>query len=119
MTPAPAPAPTPPPAPARFVVPAGHPTLPGHFPDRPIVPGVVLLDAVFAAAAPLVPVRLLRAKFAAPVGPEEEVLVEFERRAEGRLGFTCRCRGLRVLWGEFACDPSRKAASGPHGPAGC
>lgn len=106
------------PGPARFVVPAGHPALPGHFPGRPIVPGVVLLDAVFAAA-PLVPARLLRAKFAAPVGPEEEVLVEFERRASDRLGFTCWCRGLRVLWGEVACAPPQEAASGPHGPAGC
>ncbi|MXV36879.1 MULTISPECIES: AMP-binding protein [unclassified Saccharibacter] len=30
-----------------FSIPATHPALPGHFPDNPIVPGVVLLDAVF------------------------------------------------------------------------
>jgi len=30
---------------ATLVVPAAHPVLAGHFPDAPLVPGVLLLDA--------------------------------------------------------------------------
>ncbi len=84
----------------RFAVPPDHPSLPGHFPGRPVVPGVVLLDAVFKLAA-MHPERLLRAKFAAPVEPGEEVEVAFQERAENRLAFSCRCRGAVVLSGEI------------------
>ena len=84
----------------RFAVPPDHPSLPGHFPGNPLVPGVVLLDAVFALA-PARPAKLLRAKFPAPVRPGEEVEVAFEARGANRLAFTCRCRGAVVLTGEF------------------
>ena len=29
-----------------FTIPASHPSLEGHFPNNPIVPGVVILDEV-------------------------------------------------------------------------
>ncbi|RBC43168.1 hypothetical protein BRN41_12545, partial [Xanthomonas oryzae pv. oryzae] len=36
-----------------FVVPHDHPCLPGHFPGRPVVPGVVVLDHVLQAVEAL------------------------------------------------------------------
>jgi len=87
----------------RFTVAADHPALPGHFPGRPVVPGVLLLDAVLQAAprAGEGPRRILRAKFTAPVAPGATVEIHFELRPGGRTGFTCRSGGVTVLLGEL------------------
>jgi 3-hydroxymyristoyl/3-hydroxydecanoyl-(acyl carrier protein) dehydratase len=88
---------------ARVTIPADHPALPGHFPGRPIVPGVLLLDAVMQAAG-LGQGLLRRAKFLAPVLPGDPVEIALAP-GPGRLGFACRCRGTLVLSGEFAWPP--------------
>lgn len=64
----------------QFIIPADHPSLPGHFPGRPIVPGVVLLDRVIEAIeadhGPLPPLRLPQVKFLKPLLPDEHASVE-------------------------------------------
>lgn len=62
-----------------FSVPADHPALPGHFPDRPIVPGVLLLDRVISTLEATVGrpiVRLEQIKFVSTLGPGETAQVE-------------------------------------------
>jgi 3-hydroxymyristoyl/3-hydroxydecanoyl-(acyl carrier protein) dehydratase len=89
---------------ATFVVPHDHPSLPGHFPGRPVVPGVLLLDAVIAAARGafgLGPAAgLPRAKFAAPVLPGDQVEIALTLSAPGRVAFACRVRDSVVASGE-------------------
>lgn len=79
-----------------FRIAADHPCLPGHFPSQPVVPGVVVLDEVLALARAQFGTRALlrmpQVKFAAPLLPEQDAMVEFEPRGE-RLRF-------RVLRGE-------------------
>lgn len=65
-----------------FTIPHDHPCLPGHFPGRPIVPGVVVLDHVLAAIETrhgvLGPLRMPQVKFAQPLLPGEEACIELE-----------------------------------------
>jgi 3-hydroxyacyl-[acyl-carrier-protein] dehydratase len=66
---------------ATLRVPAKHPALTGHFPGNPIVPGVVILDAVICAAeawlgASFQVRRLSHAKFLAPLLPDEAARID-------------------------------------------
>ncbi|WP_420008274.1 hypothetical protein [Xanthomonas sacchari] len=80
----------------QFVVPHDHPSLPGHFPGRPVVPGVVVLDhvlqAVEAAHGARAPLRLPQVKFVQPLFPGQPARVELD-------GAALRWR-FRVLRGE-------------------
>jgi len=68
-----------------FALSHDHPCLPGHFPGRPLVPGVVLLDevvrAIEAAHGPLGPLRLPQVKFMQPLLPGESARIELDGAA--------------------------------------
>jgi 3-hydroxymyristoyl/3-hydroxydecanoyl-(acyl carrier protein) dehydratase len=92
-----------------FTIGPDHPALPGHFPGRPIVPGVVLLDHVATVARAAFglgpPLGLPRAKFAAPVLPGQRVDVVLTRPGAGRIAFACSVAGQPVAAGEWRFAP--------------
>ena len=90
-------------------VPASHPALPGHFPGNPLVPGVVFLAGVVAAAERLYEGRVRvtgmpGVKFLAPVRPDREVLLTLMPAAAGLLKFECRLGESLVATGSLELE---------------
>ena len=80
----------------EFRIASDHPSLPGHFPGRALVPGVVVLDRVLDAIetthGPLGALTLPQVKFMQPLLPGETATVVLD-------GHSPRWR-FRVLRGE-------------------
>ena len=68
---------------ATFVIATDHPSLPGHFPGTPVVPGVVVLDHVLQASErwqkrTLSARGLKQVKFHSPLLPGQQAHVSLE-----------------------------------------
>lgn len=87
----------------RFAIDASHPSLPGHFPGRPIVPGVVLLDRVAAVVEREWNARISKmpqVKFLRPLLPDETAELVIEGDPEVPR-FVVRCGEDIVAKGTF------------------
>ena len=85
-----------------------HPAFAGHFPGRPIVPGVLLLDAVLHALGIDAPeCRIASAKFLHPVAPGTALQLHAAPAAAGGWRFS-----LRGAPGEIANGQARTADAG-------
>jgi 3-hydroxyacyl-[acyl-carrier-protein] dehydratase len=106
-----------------------EPFFPGHFPDRPVMPGVMIIEALAQAAGILafitvgiVPDRNTRfyfvaidnARFRKPVEPGDQILlhVTLKRAFKGIWKFDCLALvgGAEVASAEIMVAPETKAA---------
>lgn len=89
------------------IIRANHPTLPGHFPGAPLVPGVVILDEVLAALiewrqdSQLTGIRMV--KFLAPLQPEQAFTISLSLRNDYRaeVNFCCRAEDRLIVEGQL------------------
>jgi len=96
------------------VIGADHPSLPGHFPGTPIVPGVVILDEIVAALTEwrkdshLTVIRVV--KFLVPLRPEQPftICLSASQDADSEVDFCCRVEDRVIVEGrlEVCCDAS-------------
>ena len=87
-------------------IPVSHRSLPGHFPGQPIVPGVVILDAVLQALRDWRPDSKVAAfpnvKFLSPLLPGEAFVIELDQEEASRpVRFECRAGERRLTQGQI------------------
>jgi 3-hydroxyacyl-[acyl-carrier-protein] dehydratase len=91
----------------RRAIMADHPSLPGHFPEAPLVPGVLILDEVLAALrdwqkdCQLTAIRTV--KFLRPLRPEQPFTICLSTCNDDATGvtFCCRMEGHVMVEGQL------------------
>ena len=88
---------------ARFTIDPGHPSLAGHFPGNPVVPGVLVLDEVVGAAQRLFGggaalLAIPQVKFVSPLRPGVAAEITLERGAHG-VRFSVSAAGTAIAQG--------------------
>jgi 3-hydroxyacyl-[acyl-carrier-protein] dehydratase len=91
----------------RRTIGADHPSLPGHFPGAPIVPGVVILDEILAALTGWRKdshVTVISAvKFLVPLKPDQPftIFLVASDQPEGDVAFRCHSEGRVIVEGRL------------------
>ena len=92
---------------ARRAISADHPSLPGHFPGAPLVPGVVILDEVLGALLEWRKDCLVSAirtvKFLVPLKPGQIFTIRFSAGDDGggEVNFSCRVADRVIVEGRL------------------
>lgn len=78
-----------------------HPSLPGHFPGNPVVPGVVLLNEIMDSLErmlqqPVHVTELPSVKFLSPLRPGEALTICLVQEEWGQMLFRCLA-GVRLV----------------------
>ena len=87
-----------------LVIDANHPAYPGHFPEQPVLPGVVLLDATLhvlegAGKGSCGRWQISSAKFQSAVRPGEALTLEHETLPNGSVRFAIRAADRSIASG--------------------
>ena len=85
---------------AHLAAPLDHPCYEGHFPGRPVLPGVVLLELIGEAIGRGIPHVIAAVKFQHALLPGEEFTVRWNPDG-ARVVFHCERAGQPVAQGVF------------------
>ena len=96
-----------------------HPSLLGHFPGHPVVPGVVMLGEIMKAIREMTNenlefVGMPSMKFMSPLKPGESLRITLTNRGDGTMEFTCATATRSIASG---CLQYRNLPRDPAGDA--
>lgn len=95
-------------------IPSTHPSLEGHFPDNPVVPGVVLLEEVITALHKWIPDSQIKGfkavKFLQPLRPDNRFTINLQEKAPGIITFNCHSEQLLLNTGTLILHTEQKHA---------
>lgn len=97
---------------SEFMIAPDHPALAGHFPDHPVVPGVVTLDHVAQALQVHHPELRIdgfpQVKFLKPLLPAMQVELSLTRKNDTLFQFQCSHQGEVIASGQLRVVPMEK-----------
>jgi len=89
----------------HYCIDSTHPSLVGHFPNNPIIPGVVILDYVRNLLQEWQPrsriTSLPQVKFLKPLHPEQPFTIQLSQASPSLIKFECENALEKLVTGTF------------------
>ena len=102
----------------HLTIDSSHPSLAGHFPGNPIVPGVVLLGEVLELVGESLGQSFMLAqvpsvKFHSPLRPDEPLHLTFNILPDHVVTFSCQVGARMIASGQFIFRPDGQDLQAP------